>query len=106
MPLRAWRKSEDATLKRHEAMTKDALKSIVLHLLGDIAPESDLDHLKGDVSFREQLDLDSMDFLNFVIALSKELGVEIPESDYSQFATLNSCVTYLASIPKLNRDQV
>ena len=69
-------------------------------------PEADLAHLKCDVSFREQMDIDSMDFRNFVIALSKELGVEITESDYSKLATLNSGVTYLASIPRLDRDQV
>ena len=84
-------------------MTKDALKSIVLRMLGEIAPEADLAHLKPHVSFRDQLDLDSMDFLNFVIALDQELGAEIPESDYPKLTTLDGCVTYLASISRLQR---
>ena len=50
-------------------------------ILGEIAPEADLTRLKSNVSFRDQLDIDSMDFLNFVIALDEELDVKIPESD-------------------------
>ena len=68
----------------------------VLRLLGDIAPEADLATLKPDVSLRDQLDLDSMDFLNFVIALHQSLGVDIPEGDYPKLATLNGCLAYLS----------
>jgi acyl carrier protein len=50
-----------------------------------------------DVPFRDQLDLDSMDYLNFVIALHAALGVEIPEADYPKLATLEACVDYLAA---------
>jgi acyl carrier protein len=49
------------------------------------------------VSFRDQLDIDSMDFLNFVIAVHEALHVEIPEADYPKLATLNGCVEYLAA---------
>lgn len=48
-------------------MTKDEIRASVLRVLGEIAPEADLTRLKPDVSFRDQLDIDSMDFLNFVI---------------------------------------
>lgn len=78
-------------------MTPTEIRDTVLRLLGNIAPEVDLTQLKPDVSFREQLDIDSMDFLNFVVALHKELGVAIPEKDYPKLATLNGCVEYLAS---------
>ena len=67
----------------------------VLRILGGIAPEADLEHIRPDVPFRDQLDLDSMDILNFVIALHKQFKVEIPESDYSKLATLQGCAAYL-----------
>jgi len=75
----------------------DALRAMVLRVLGDIAPEADLASLRPDVAFREQLDLDSMDILNFVVGLHGALGVEIPEADYPKLATLDACVEYLAS---------
>jgi acyl carrier protein len=76
-------------------MTPDDIRAAVLRALGGVAPEADLGHLKPDVSFREQLDIDSMDFLNFVIALHKEFRTEIPEKDYPKLATLDGCVAYL-----------
>lgn len=74
----------------------DHVKDTVLRLLGEIAPEADLAGLKPDLSFRDQLDLDSMDFLNFVISLHKTFGVDIPESDYPKYATLKGCVEHLS----------
>lgn len=74
------------------------IKDTVLRLLGEIAPEADLTAVKPDVSFRDQLDLDSMDFLNFVILLHKTFGRDIPESDYPQYATLNGCVERLSNV--------
>ena len=79
-------------------MTKDELRATVLRVLGEIAPEADLGRVKPAVSFRDQLDLDSMDFLNFVIGLHQTLGVDIPESDYPKFASLEGCVEHLASL--------
>jgi len=75
----------------------DELRAVVLRVLGDIAPEADLASLRPDLAFREQLDLDSMDLLNFVVGLHGALGVEIPEADYPKLATLDACVEYLAS---------
>jgi len=77
-------------------MTKDELKEIVLHVLGQIAPEADMSQIKPDLRIRDQLDIDSMDLLNFVVGLHNELQVEIPEADYPKLATLNGCVGYLA----------
>lgn len=76
-------------------MTKDEIRGAVLRVLGQIAPEANLSTLKPNLRLRDQLDLDSMDVLNFVIGLHKELGVDIPETDYSKLATLDSCVEYL-----------
>jgi acyl carrier protein len=78
-------------------MTVEEIRATVLRILGEIAPEADLTHLKPDVSFRDQLDLDSMDFLNFVIALDEELDVRIPESDYPKLSTLAGCVVQLSA---------
>ena len=77
--------------------TRDEINNTALRVLGEIAPEADLATIKPDVSFRDQLDIDSMDFLNFVIGLHEALRVEIPEADYPKMATLNGCVEYLAA---------
>lgn len=78
-------------------MTKDEIKATILRALGEIAPEADLSQLKPDLRIRDQLDIDSMDALNFFIQLHKELKVEIPEADYSKLVSLNGCVEYLAA---------
>ena len=76
-------------------MTTEEIRNSVLQLLTDIAPEVDPARIKLDVSFRDQLDVDSMDLLKFVISLHTRFGVEIPERDYSKLATPNGCVAYL-----------
>ena len=77
-------------------MTEDEIRAAVLRILGEIAPEADVSRLDPAVSFRDQLDIDSMDFLNFVIALDGQLHVAIPEADYPKFITLDGCVSYLS----------
>ncbi len=79
-------------------MTKEEIKETVLRVLGQIAPEADLSELKPNLRIRDQLDIDSMDLLNFVIGLHKELKVEIPEADYPKLATLDGCLNYVASL--------
>ena len=76
-------------------MSRDALRAQVLDALGGIAPEADLGVLRGDVALRDQLDLDSMDFLNFLVAVHQSTGVEIPEADYGKLATLDQLLDYL-----------
>lgn len=76
-------------------MTTEEVKNIVLEIIADVAPDEDLDGLKGADSLRDQLDLDSMDFLDIVMELRKRHKVEVPSEDYSHLATLNSCVEYL-----------
>ncbi len=78
-------------------MSPDEIKATVLRLLGEIAPEADLSRLQPAIGFRDQLDIDSMDFLNFVIAVHEALHVEIPETDYGQVATLDGCIRYLSA---------
>jgi len=76
-------------------VTKAEIKETVLRILGDIAPEADLNAIRPDVSFRDQLDLDSMDFLNFIIALDEELNVGISESEYNRLNSLESTIEFL-----------
>lgn len=76
-------------------MAADDVRSVIRSALADIAPEADLDALPGDADLQEELDLDSMDFLNLVIALGERTGVEIPEHDYAAIATFDGCAAYL-----------
>lgn len=78
-------------------MKQDELSRIVRAVLSEIAPEADLEALDAHVDLYEQIDIDSMDFLNFVIGLNEATGVDIPERDYPQLATLDGCVEYLQS---------
>jgi acyl carrier protein len=78
-------------------MTETAIRDTVLKVLSSIAPEADLSRLNPQGRLRDQLDIDSMDFLNFVIGLHEELHVEIPERDYGRLATLAGCMEYLAA---------
>ena len=78
-------------------MTKDDLRLAVVKALTSVAPEIQPETLQPDQAFREEFDLDSMDFLNFVIGLHASLGVDVPESDYGKLSTLSGAVQYLAS---------
>lgn len=78
-------------------MTRDEIKTLVVTTLTGIAPEIEPDDIGPAVHLRDDLDLDSMDFLNYVIALHEQTGVEIPETDYGQLATLDGAVAYLAA---------
>lgn len=78
-------------------MKPEEIRSVVLECLNGIAPEADPATIKPTVNLRDQLDLDSVDLLNFVISLHKRFKIEVPEKDYPQLMTLNGCVTYLSS---------
>lgn len=78
-------------------MTREEFESAVKRSLGSVAPEADLESLEATADLRESLDLDSMDFLNFLVALRAETGVDVPESDVPRVATLAGCLDYLVS---------
>jgi acyl carrier protein len=78
-------------------MENDAIRKTVLAELRRIAPEVEEGELRPDRLLRDQVDLDSMDWLNFLVALHERLKVEIPESDYARLGTLNQVVDYLAA---------
>ena len=77
-------------------MNEQQVRERVLEILSGLAPEVDVHALNPDVRIRDQIDVDSMDFLNFLIAVDAEIGVDIPEADYSRLTTLKSIYEYLA----------
>lgn len=81
-------------------MTAEATRAAILRILGEIAPDADLSHVRGDAPLRDELDIDSMDFLNLVIAVAGQLAVEIPERDYARIATLDAMVAYVEARAK------
>lgn len=76
-------------------MIEAEAKAVICEILRGIAPESDPESLADDEDMREALDLDSMDFLNFVVALHERTGVEIPEADYPKLRSLGGAIAYL-----------
>jgi acyl carrier protein len=76
-------------------MTKEQIKTNILEIIAQIIPDEDLSNLKGDIPLREQVELDSMDFLDIIMELRKRYGIEVPENDYVQLATLDGSVAYL-----------
>ncbi|MEM9412279.1 MAG: acyl carrier protein [Planctomycetota bacterium] len=80
-------------------MAPEEIRTAIIEILEDIAPDEDLTDLNDDVSFRDQLELDSMDFLDIVMELRKRYRVQVPEEDYVQLNSMASTVTYLT--PKM-----
>ncbi len=73
------------------------LRDTVLKVLGQVAPEVDLDDVEPSEDLREQFDLDSMDILDLAIGLYQETGIEVPEQDYAQVVTVDGAVAYLSA---------
>jgi acyl carrier protein len=80
-------------------MTKEETREAIINIIADIAPDEDLSSLDDKEPLRDQIELDSMDFLDIVMELRKRYKIEVPEDDYPQLATMNGCIEYLS--PKL-----
>ncbi len=76
-------------------MTHDEIQRVTLEVLQTIAPDADLAAIDPATSFRDQFEIDSVDYLNFVLALEQRLGIRIPELDYPRLSSLQGCVLYL-----------
>lgn len=76
-------------------MTRDTIKDVIIEIIEDIDEDADFDSLDPEKPLRDQLELDSMDFLDIVMELRKRYQLQIPEEDYPQLASLNSCINYL-----------
>ncbi len=81
-------------------LSNEEVRSKVLDIIADIALDDDVTGIKDEVSLRDQLDLDSMDFLDIVMELKKRHKIEVPQEDYTRLASMQSCVEYLT--PKFN----
>jgi acyl carrier protein len=78
-------------------MDASTVRTKIGEVLATIAPEVDLAAIDASAPLRDQIDLDSMDFLNFIVGLHERLHVDIPESDYARLATLDDLVAYLGA---------
>ncbi len=76
-------------------MTPEEIRQSVLEALTDVAPEADPTTIRTDLNLRDQLDIDSMDSLNFLIAVHEQLQVDIPEADWARLQTIDELVEYL-----------
>jgi acyl carrier protein len=81
-------------------LSNTEVRTKVLDIIADIALDNDVTGISDELALREQLDLDSMDFLDIVMELKKRHKIEVPQEDYPRLATMQSCVEYLA--PKFN----
>ena len=81
-------------------MKVEEIRQVVLDILAKIAPDEDLSELDDAVPFRDQMELDSMDFLDIVMELRKMYRIQIPEDEYENLVTMDSTVTYLTPILK------
>lgn len=81
-------------------MNAEEIRQVLLEILGRIVPDEDLSRLQDDVPFREQIELDSMDFLDIVMELRKQYRIQIPEEDYANLNTMGGAVGYLVPLMK------
>ena len=81
-------------------MTREEIRKVVLDILERIAPDEDLSNLQDALPFRDQMELDSMDFLDIVMELRKQYRIQIPEEDYENLTSMSSTVTYLEPMLK------
>jgi acyl carrier protein len=88
------------TVEGERSMSPSEIRAKVIEILADILPDDDLSQLKDDVPLREQVELDSMDFLDIVMELRKRYRIQIPEDDYIHLATLSGTVKYLDPLMK------
>lgn len=76
-------------------MTREEIARTIVEALSQVAPDTDPAKVAPDADLREALDIDSVDFLNFIIALHERLGVDVPETEYAQLATIDAGADYL-----------
>ena len=81
-------------------MTPEEIRQALLEILARIVPDEDLSQLEDAVPFREQMELDSMDFLDIVMELRKQYRVQIPEDDYMHLNTMGGAIQYLTPLMK------
>jgi acyl carrier protein len=83
-----------------EFMKAEEIRAMILEVIHEIVPDEDLSNLKPDVRIRDQIEMDSMDFLDIIMELRKRYGITVPEDDYIKLSTLDGCVAYLEPLMK------
>ena len=83
-----------------EYMKAEEIRAMILEVIHEIVPDEDLSNLKGDIRIRDQIEMDSMDFLDVIMELRKRYGIIVPEDDYMELSTLDSSVKYLEPLMK------
>ncbi|WP_435099501.1 acyl carrier protein [Arhodomonas sp. AD133] len=86
-------------------MTDQPMQETILDALREVAPDIDPQTIQPEVAFRDQAEIDSVDFVNFVLALEDRLGRRIPEYDYPKLSSLNGCLAYLGNIHDTGSDR-
>ena len=81
-------------------MKAEEIRAMILEVMHEIVPDEDLSNLKGDIRIRDQIEMDSMDFLDVIMELRKRYGIVVPEDDYMELSTLDSSVAYLEPLMK------
>jgi len=81
-------------------MKAEEIRAMLLEVMHEIVPDEDLSNLKGDIRIRDQIEMDSMDFLDVIMELRKRYGIVVPEDDYMELSTLDSSVAYLEPLMK------
>ena len=76
-------------------MKAEEIRTMIIEVIHEIVPDEDLSNLKGDIRIRDQIEMDSMDFLDVIMELRKRYNVVVPEDDYMELSTLDSSVAYL-----------
>ena len=76
-------------------MKAEEIRIMLFEVMQEIVPDEDLSNLKGDIRIRDQIEMDSMDFLDIIMELRKRYNIVVPEDDYMELATLDSSVAYL-----------
>ncbi|MBW1739259.1 MAG: acyl carrier protein [Deltaproteobacteria bacterium] len=76
-------------------MKAEEIRTMIIEVIHEIVPDEDLSNLKGDIRIRDQIEMDSMDFLDVVMELRKRYNIVVPEDDYMELSTLDSSVAYL-----------
>lgn len=81
-------------------MKADEIRAMILEVIHEIVPDEDLSNIKPDVRIRDQIEMDSMDFLDIVMELRKRYNITVPEDDYMELSTLDSSAIYLEPMMK------
>ncbi len=81
-------------------MKADEISTMIMEVIHEIVPDEDLSNIDPDVRLRDQIDMDSMDFLDIIMELRKRYGITVPEDDYMELSSLNSSVAYLEPLMK------